>query len=475
MRISIFTKLFVSILMVCVTMLFVLTYFINSSFQRGLQDFTNNNEIALAQELANNLKQYYSPSEQWRRLEREPHLIASSIGGPSRPHPRDRHPSPPPLREPEAPGLQPIWQRLNILDQDGRAIIGPPENLHHLEDGQHQALVEITLDDQVIGYISIVQMDEISGPLAESFFKQQTTHVSTIASITVLLSFLISLFLVRRFLKPLRALSKGAKSIENGDLDFYIKKSGNDELSDLIGIFNGVVETLRKQKTLREQWLSDISHELRTPITVLRSELEALQDGIRSPEPKYIDSLHQQIITLGQLVEDLHQLSLYDIGFNLNVKNNVDIHKLIDSVIVQNSIRLEQKNITLTKHYDHSAPLFTSCDERLLTQLFVNLLENSARYTGDNGYVSIDVTDISDSIIINVEDSDPGVPDASLPRLFERLYRVDKSRSRSSGGSGLGLSICKNIVEAHQGHITADHSELGGLRIIIALPKEIKS
>jgi len=474
-RISIFTKLFVSILMVCVTMLFVLTYFINSSFQRGLQDFTNNNEIALAQELANNLKQYYSPSEKWRRLEREPHLIASSIGGPSRPHPRDRHPSPPPLREPEAPGLQPIWQRLNILDQDGRAIIGPPENLHHLEDGQHQALVEITLDDQVIGYISIVQMDEISGPLAESFFKQQTTHVSTIASITVLLSFLISLFLVRRFLKPLRALSKGAKSIENGDLDFYIKKSGNDELSDLIGIFNGVVETLRKQKTLREQWLSDISHELRTPITVLRSELEALQDGIRSPEPKYIDSLHQQIITLGQLVEDLHQLSLYDIGFNLNVKNNVDIHKLIDSVVVQNSIRLEQKRITLTKHYDHSAPLFTSCDERLLTQLFVNLLENSARYTGDNGHVSIDVTDISDSIIINVEDSDPGVPDASLPRLFERLYRVDKSRSRSSGGSGLGLSICKNIVEAHQGHITADHSELGGLRIIIALPKEIKS
>ncbi|MEZ9859510.1 ATP-binding protein [Vibrio splendidus] len=456
-------------------MLFVLTYFINSSFQRGLQDFTNNNEIALAQELANNLKQYYSPSEKWRRLEREPHLIASSIGGPSRPHPRDRHPSPPPLKEPEAPGLQPIWQRLNILDQDGRAIIGPPENLHHLEDGQHQALVEITLDDQVIGYISIVQMDEISGPLAESFFKQQTTHVSTIASITVLLSFLISLFLVRRFLKPLRALSKGAKSIENGDLDFYIKKSGNDELSDLIGIFNGVVETLRKQKTLREQWLSDISHELRTPITVLRSELEALQDGIRSPEPKYIDSLHQQIITLGQLVEDLHQLSLYDIGFNLNVKNNVDIHKLIDSVIVQNSIRLEQKRITLTKHYDHSAPLFTSCDERLLTQLFVNLLENSARYTSDNGHVSIDVTDISDSIIINVEDSDPGVPDASLPRLFERLYRVDKSRSRSSGGSGLGLSICKNIVEAHQGHITADHSELGGLRIIIALPKEIKS
>ena len=234
-------------------MLFVLTYFINSSFQRGLQDFTNNNEIALAQELANNLKQYYSPSEKWRRLEREPHLIASSIGGPSRPHARDRHPSPPPLREPEAPDLQPIWQRLNILDQNGRAIIGPPENLHHLEDGQHQALVEITRDDQVIGYISIVQMDEISGPLAESFFKQQTTHVSTIASITVLLSFLIALFLVRRFLKPLRALSKGAKSIENGDLDFYIEKSGNDELSDLIGIFNGVVETLRKQKTLREQ------------------------------------------------------------------------------------------------------------------------------------------------------------------------------------------------------------------------------
>ncbi|MGR5555991.1 ATP-binding protein [Vibrio fortis] len=456
-------------------MLFVLTYFINSSFQKGLQDFTNNNEIALAQELASNLKQYYSPSKKWMRIENDPHLIASSIGGPSRPHSRDRPPSPPPLREPSASGLQPIWQRLNILDQDGRSIIGPPENLYRLKDGQHQALVEITLEDKVIGYISIVQMDEISGPLAESFYKQQTTHVSTIASITILLSFVISLFLVRRFLKPLRALSKGAKSIENGNLDFYIEKSGNDELSDLIGTFNDVVETLRKQKTLREQWLSDISHELRTPITVLRSELEALQDGIRSPEPKYIDSLHQQIITLGQLVEDLHQLSLYDIGFNLNVKNNVDIHTLIDSVIVQNSIRLEQRNITLTKHYDQSGSLFISCDERLLTQLFVNLLENSARYTNNNGHVSIDITNTGDSIIINIEDSDPGVPDSSLPRLFERLYRVDKSRSRSSGGSGLGLSICKNIVEEHQGVITANHSELGGLQIIITLPKEVKS
>ncbi|MDG3085925.1 ATP-binding protein [Vibrio hannami] len=478
MRLSIFAKLFVSILLVCIASLSVMTLMINSSFKTGLQGYLNDKEIAQAETLVENVKAYYSDKFGWRRLEHAPHIWASLIGNlgeipPPPGKPRERL-NPP--RVEQLSGAQtafvPFGVRVNLLDTNGQSVAGMPENTKELGDSKTLTKLEVMIDNKVVGYVSIVQSNELSGELAESFFEQQTHYVFVIVSITILLSFIIAFFMVRHFLNPLKALSEGAQSIAEGELDFHIEAKGTDELADLIRTFNGVVASLKSQKEIREQWLSDISHELRTPIAVLRSELEAMQDGIRKPEPRYIDSLHNQVLTLGKLVDDLHQLSLTDSGMNIDLTSKVELVAIVDSVAYQCESRLAEKNISLVTSFDELAPIDIKGDAKYLSQLFTNLLENTYRYTDAGGSASIAITEKENQVQITFEDSTPGVPEESLGHLFERLYRVDKSRSRLSGGSGLGLAICENIVHAHGGTVSAGHSELGGLKIIITLPKD---
>jgi len=457
-------------------MLSVMIVMINTSFKKGLQEYLNNKEVSQVEVLAQKVKRYYSPSSGWIRLVQEPYLWGILIGNPNEsppPPPRYHRRKPDALDNESQTSFVPLGFRLNLLDQRGKSIVGMTENLtvrvHHADTKLTK--VAIKLDQKVIGYISIVQSIELSGTLAESFFKQQATHIFLVASITILMSFSIALLLVRHFLKPLSALSLAAQSIGKGELDFSIESKGSDELAELVRTFNRVVEVLRSQKETREQWLSDISHELRTPIAVLRSELEAIQDGIRAPEPQYIDSLHKQTLTLGALVEDLHRLSLSDMDIHINVSKEVVLNSILKSAIFQYSIRLEKKNIELRTIFESNKLYLVHGDEQSLIQLFTNLLENIARYTHDGGKAQISMIEEDRQVVLYFEDSAPSVPEQSLPKLFERLYRVDKSRSRESGGSGLGLSICQNIVRAHKGTIMAEHSDLGGLRIVVTLPR----
>ncbi|WP_375748554.1 ATP-binding protein [Vibrio sp. HN007] len=450
---------------------------INSNFRVGLQGYLNDKEVVRAETLVENVKAYYTDKFGWRRLERAPHLWAGLIGNlgelpppPGRPG-AIRIPSQKDKLSAAETALIPFGLRVNLLDSDSRSVIGRPENLQLPEKSHKLTKLDIIVDNKTVGYVSIVQSNELSGDLAESFFEQQTRNVFVIASITIFLSFLIAFFMVRHFLNPLKALSDGAQSIAEGELDFHIETKGTDELADLIRTFNGVVSSLKMQKVMREQWLSDISHELRTPIAVLRSELEAMQDGIRKPEPRYIDSLHNQVLTLGKLVDDLHQLSLTDSGMSIDVSTEIDLDDLLESVASQCSSRLEQKQISLKLDKDNYHTVIINGDSKYLNQLFTNLLENTYRYTDEGGHAAISLTEQNDRVQVVFEDSTPGVPDESLPHLFERLYRVDKSRSRASGGSGLGLAICENIVHAHNGVVHAEHSTLGGLRVVIELPK----
>ncbi|MDB1126332.1 ATP-binding protein [Vibrio algarum] len=290
-------------------------------------------------------------------------------------------------------------------------------------------------------------------------------------ALTILFSFVIAFYLVRHFLKPLKALHEGATAVERGELDFQLNTKGSDELAQLTLAFNQLVQALKKQKSDREQWLSDISHELRTPITVLRSEIEAIQDGIRKPEPQYISSLHQQVLTLGKLVNDLYELSLSDSGVKFEFTEVTNISSIVANVVNQNEIRLKEKKLAITLSALAGEDPIIKGDQNALTQLFLNLMENCIRYTDKPGAIAISVSQNADFLSVIFQDSYPSVPNDSLPKLFDRLYRVDKSRSRASGGSGLGLSICKNIVLAHGGTIIASHSELGGLKIEISFPK----
>lgn len=471
MRWTMFRKLFVSLLLISSITMIAMALLINNSFQNGLQAYLNQSEVEKVETLAAQLTPYYSATVKWQHLQ-QPSLwnkLLRSIGEhPAARRPRgDEHPRPP-----ARPGQRfaQLSARLNLLDQDGNSVIGNPRNLHRNRVNLQLVKVPITKDGEILGWLSIVQREKVRGHLAERFLQKQMHNFYWIALWAALFSFIVAAALVRHFLKPLNGLHKAAKALSNGNFDYHIKVRGKDELAELSQAFNLLTQTLKSQKVSREQWLSDISHELRTPISVLLSEIEAIEDGIRKPEPRYIQSLHTQVLTLTRLVDDLYALSQSDAGVLIDTSQTVDLTNIVNNITSQNEVRFADKQIDIKCLYDPKQSMLLQGDSKTLAQLIGNLFENSYRYTDPGGQLQLSLQQMNNNIVFTLEDSAPGVPDESLPKLFERLYRVDKSRSRAHGGSGLGLSICQNIVSMHGGQINARHSGLGGLKIEVSLP-----
>ena len=217
-----------------------------------------------------------------------------------------------------------------------------------------------------------------------------------------------------------------------------------------------------------------MSHELRTPLAILRGEIEAMQDGVRDITPERLVSLHDEVNRLGKLVDDLHILFVADSENLLQQKQPVQPLHILQEVITTFETRLEQTGIQLQIHPVEGQRAIIMGSENRLGQLFANLIENSIRYTDCPGILRINHFCSRQDVTMVFEDSSPGVPSEALDRIFDRLYRVDKSRSRALGGSGLGLSICKEIVVGHGGTIRAAHTHLGGLLISIEFPLAIQ-
>jgi two-component system sensor histidine kinase BaeS len=231
---------------------------------------------------------------------------------------------------------------------------------------------------------------------------------------------------------------------------------------------NQLAENLERNRSARHRWMADIAHELRTPVAILKGEIEALADGVRKPDKQVLTSLVEEVDQLACLVDDLQTLALADAGALDLRREPLDLCGLIQQVATAFRERLAERGITL--ELDLPQGVTAVGDARRLRQLMHNLLENCARYADPEGWVRIGVSATPTGVSLSVEDSGPGVSDTRLERLFDRFYRGDESRSRAGGGSGLGLSICRNIVEAHGGRIRAARGDSGGLAVYIELP-----
>jgi two-component system sensor histidine kinase BaeS len=271
-------------------------------------------------------------------------------------------------------------------------------------------------------------------------------------------------------LAPIQALLAGTRALTAGQFAMHLRVTSGDELGQLATDFNLLAQTLEKNENMRRQWTADISHELRTPLAILRGEIEALQDGIRPYNADTLQSLHAEVLRLHTLVNDLYELSLSDLGALHYRKASVDLAAVLDEAIAAFRERFASKEMTVEVPGAQGSPVYVFADRARVHQLLSNLLENTLRYTDPGGRLHMWYVRQEQAVVLHVQDSAPGVSPEALPHLFDRFYRTDTSRTRLPGGAGLGLAICKNIVEAHGGQIGAQPSPLGGLWIQVTFP-----
>ncbi len=351
----------------------------------------------------------------------------------------------------------------SLLDEQGIVIAGKKD----LTPATHR--YPILFHSKTVGWLAVSPRERRAMPAEQNFLAQQRKSSLLIMLGAAIVAIFAALLLARLFLAPVRRLADATQQLIAGHFETRIHVNQQDELGQLAQDFNQLATTLERNEKMRRDFVADISHELRTPLAILKGELEAIQDGIRKPDAAAMNSLLAETQALSQLVDDLYQLSLSDVGGLRYQMQEMDLNACVAHVLSLFQERFAAKGLALHAQLPKS-PVLLYADERRLAQLFKNLFENTLRYTDPHGQVTLDMRSDSQGIYISVQDSAPGVSDAELPQLFERLYRVESSRNRATGGAGLGLPLCRTIVEAHGGSIQAKHAPIGGILIDIVLP-----
>lgn len=273
-----------------------------------------------------------------------------------------------------------------------------------------------------------------------------------------------------QIVRPLRSLAGAARGIEQGDLSQRAWVGDQDEVGQVALTFNQMAEALQRYAAERRNMIADIAHELRTPLSVVQSNLEAMLDGVLPATPEELASLHQETLLLNRLITDLRTLSLAETGQLHLEKQSVDPGELIQYVIERMTPRAEEKKISLEADTLDTLPEIQADSERL-TQVITNLVDNALRYTPSGTHVTLGARSMPGGVELSVADTGSGIPPEDLPHIFDRFWRAEKSRNRTLGGSGLGLAIVKQLVEAHGGHIQVE-SQLGaGTHFVIQLPR----
>lgn len=371
---------------------------------------------------------------------------------------------PGPARERRGTDPLELPPRATLYDADRRALLGSGSLL------TDASRIRLIVNGTTIGWLGVRAIPRIEGELDVRYLHQVRGQLLVIVVAALAIGLLAGWFLTRRILRPIDALRMGTRRLRAGDYAARIELARADELGQLARDFDALAVTLGDDMRARTRWVADTSHELRTPLSILRAELEAILDGVRPADRVALGSLHAEIIRMGKLVDDLRELARADRGeLTLTCIPLGPISVLIESVTAFRG-RLDQAGVHLELALQAAEPARISGDRSRLQQIFANLLENSARYTDEGGTLRISASQDSGLLLIRFDDSAPGVPADALPRLFDRLFRAEPSRSRAHGGSGLGLSICKQLVEAHGGTLRASASPLGGLRMEIKLP-----
>ncbi|OGO19044.1 MAG: hypothetical protein A2Z15_06935 [Chloroflexi bacterium RBG_16_50_11] len=266
------------------------------------------------------------------------------------------------------------------------------------------------------------------------------------------IAILLTSLLSRRILSPVKALIGAARQYGKGNFSRRVDYKGEGELGELARSFNSMADDLERTQRLRRNMVADVAHELRTPLSNLKGYLEAIDDGVVKPDEATIRSLNEEAASLSRLVADLQELSLADAGELKITVQPEDINRLIKETATALQAKATARDLKLTTDLPAELPM-VNIDAHRIKQVINNLLDNAIAHSGKGGTINVIARAQGNLVSISVSDTGEGVPPEDLPMIFERFYRVDKSRARTTGGSGLGLTIARRLVEAHGGTI----------------------
>lgn len=479
MKLSIAKKLILAFLGLTLVVLISTLGLARWSFEQGFLDYVNALEETRLRLLASDLAQVYiGANNSWSTLT-EPRFESLLWEHSPRNHKkriRARVPAPPgsmlPRSErrsagvPNARGARPprLGPPTALYSVDGQRIVGVAFALEVTKPIK----VSVKVDGETVGELRSAPRRHFDSPQETAFSRQQWITSGLIGLASLVLAALVSLLLTRALLAPIHRAIAAISRLSNGDYSTRLNERRTDELGQLMGDLDHLTHKLAENRASRQRWLADISHELRTPVTVLTGEIETMKDGIRPLDMDQVLSLDQEVTRLRRLIDDLYQLSVSDIGGLRYTFAPVELHQSVVAAVEAVHMRASESQIEVKVVGEIDGMI--SADSRRLDQLFVNLLENSLSYTDSPGRIEISLSETQDRVVVMIEDTPPGVAQDEYEKMFEPLYRQEASRSRRTAGAGLGLAICRNIVEAHQGTISAAPSKLGGVCIQLVFP-----
>lgn len=476
MKLNVTHRVFLAILAANAIIVLCMFLIMQQSMDRGFLKYVNQLEQNRMDRLAEKLGRAYGVRGDWEFLRKTPdtvsRLIRETVAEDSTPYPL------PPaandakrelLNQPEPPVNRRYYRlekRIVVLDAKRSPVFGSSN------PADIEIFKPISEKGTVVGYLGLLPNKFLSDIHQLRFVKEQKLIFALVAMVMLLVAAAISLPLARLLVRPLKKLAAATSHLSSGRYDVRVPVDTDDEFGHLSRDFNALALSLDKNEQARRQFVADISHELRTPLAILGGEIEAIQDGIQDLSFESIGSLQVEVFRLNRLVDDLYQLALSDVGALAYRKSDVNLTDILCEAIDRARPNLAERSLTLRALLPQD-PVFVFADAERLAQLFDNLLDNSRKYTDPGGTLDIALESAHGGVTIDIKDSGPGVTEEERRKLFERLYRVEGSRNRSTGGAGLGLAICRNIVEAHEGAIEALHSPLGGIWIRITLPLSV--
>lgn len=351
-----------------------------------------------------------------------------------------------------------------LAGPDDRVIYASDSNLQgdRLSRDELNSGMSLDVEGEQVGTLVPVTPRMLRGPIEATFTESVNRAFWMTGVIAVVVATLLALLLVRQMTGPVRQLDAAAKRISQGDLSERVPVRGSDELARLGHSFNEMADSLQDAEQARQNMIADIAHELRTPISVVQSGLEGMMDGVLEPNQANVAALHGKTLLVSRLVADLQELALADAGRLSIEPERLSLPDVVGHIVATVEDQFDEQDIGLQANLPDGLPQ-AYVDRHRLEQILINLLSNALQHTPAGGTVTVDATQTdASSIQVSVCDSGSGLTEEDIDQVFDRFYRADKSRSRDSGGTGLGLPIAKAIVEAHGGTIWAEKAPNGG-------------